>query len=91
MIKTLELKERNNVVGTVSGGKKCAATNVALYGANYYKRIGRLGGLKSTTGGFASDKVGKDGLTGKQRAKIAGAVGGKRSKRGPARKEMKDE
>ena len=33
------------------------------------------------TGGFASEKVGKDGLTGKQRAEIAGAKGGRKSKR----------
>lgn len=38
-----------------------------------------------TAGGFASEKPGKDGLTGPERAKIAGTKGGKRSKRGPAK------
>lgn len=39
-------------------------------------KIGRKGGLKSKGGGFASDKRGKDGLTGYERARIAGAKGG---------------
>lgn len=38
-----------------------------------------------TAGGFASETLGKDGLTGPERAKIAGTKGGKRSKRGPAK------
>lgn len=37
-------------------------------------------------GGFASDVVGEDGLTGRQRAAIAGSIGGMKSKRGPAKK-----
>ena len=40
--------------------------------------IGAMGGKVSRKGGFASAKVGKDGLTGAQRAKRAGAVGGTR-------------
>lgn len=43
--------------------------------------IGAKGGKLSTTGGFASDKVGADGLTGRQRARIAGAKGGSISRR----------
>ena len=34
--------------GTVAGGKKAAVTNKKRYGKNFYKRIGALGGLKST-------------------------------------------
>lgn len=45
------------------------------------REMGRLGGQRSRTGGFASDVVGADGLTGRQRAKIAGAVGGSKSRR----------
>ena len=46
--------------------------------------IGRKGGMASSTGGFASEKRGADGLTGPERAKICGSKGGKISKRGPA-------
>lgn len=67
--------------GTVSGGKKAAKKNIELHGNNFYKEIGRKGGKRSTTGGFASQKVGKDGLTGLQRAKLAGAKGGRNGKR----------
>lgn len=39
--------------------------------------IGAVGGKKSRNGGFASDKIGPDGLTGKERARRAGSLGGK--------------
>ncbi len=55
--------------------------------SEYYRMIGRkggkIGGKKSWNGGFASEIEGKDGLTGHERAKIAGQKGGKKSKRGP--------
>lgn len=70
--------------GTIAGGKKAAATNKAKYGDEFYASIGRKGGRNGHAGGFASLKVGKDGLTGAERAKVAGAKGGKLSKRGPA-------
>ena len=70
--------------GTIKGGYKASATNKEKYGEDYYANIGRKGGKKSRTGGFASHKVGRDGLTGVQRAKIAGAKGGHISKRKPA-------
>lgn len=72
------------MAGTVSGGKKAAQKNIKLHGKDFYREIGRKGGKRSTTGGFASQKVGKDGLTGTERARIAGAKGGRRSKRPPA-------
>lgn len=71
--------------GTREGGLKAAETNKKKQGADFYARIGAKGGKLSTTGGFASDIVGKDGLTGAERAKIAGAKGGKISKRGKAK------
>lgn len=40
----------------------------------------------TVTGGFASMKVGDDGLTGFERARIAGEKGGRISKRGPAKR-----
>lgn len=43
--------------------------------------IGVAGGKKSRGGGFASNKIGKDGLTGKERAEIAGRKGGLKSRR----------
>lgn len=68
--------------GTVEGGKKAAATNKRLYGKNFYAEIGRQGGQNGHTGGFASEKIGDDGLTGFERARIAGAKGGHLSRRG---------
>lgn len=73
--------------GTKIGGMKAAKTNKELYGNDYYKRIGKDGGRNGHSGGFASDKVGEDGLTGRERARLAGAIGGKKSKRGPSKKE----
>lgn len=77
------------MVGTIAGGCKARETNYKEHGKDFYKRIGSLGGKVSNTGGFASNKVGKDGLTGRERAKLAGAIGGFKSRRGPAKK--KDE
>ena len=47
------------------------------------QEIGSIGGKASNNGGFASKKIGRDGLTGAERAKRAGAVGGAVSKRKP--------
>ena len=73
------------MAGTIEGGRKTRDTNLKRHGKDYYKRLGHIGGKKSKTGGFASDKVGEDGLTGRQRASIAGAKGGRLSKRGKAK------
>jgi general stress protein YciG len=43
------------MAGTIVGGKQAAETNKERYGADFYKGIGRLGGLKSTGGGFAKN------------------------------------
>ena len=69
------------MAGTTAGGKKAAKKNKELYGEDFYGVIGSKGGKLGRTGGFASDKVGADGLTGKERAKIAGSKGGIISKR----------
>lgn len=76
--------------GTTAGGKKAAITNKLKHGSDFYAEIGRRGGRNGHTGGFADDKPGKDGLTGSERAKIAGAKGGKISKRGPSAKRKKE-
>jgi uncharacterized protein len=59
--------------GTISGGKKAAETNKIKYGEGFYARIGALGGSKGTTGGFAANP---------ELARIAGAIGGRKSRRG---------
>ena len=69
------------MAGTIEGGKKAAATNIAKYGKDFYSRMGQKGGRNGHTGGFADDRIGADGLTGKERAKIAGAKGGRVSSR----------
>jgi len=71
------------MAGTRQGGIKAAQKNKELYGSEYYMNIGRKGGKASSNGGFASTVVGKDGLTGAERARIAGSKGGTISKRGP--------
>lgn len=55
--------------GNSEGGKKAAAKNKRLYGDNFYKQIGQLGGKapKSTPSGFAADP---------ERARRAGQKGG---------------
>lgn len=75
--------------GTKAGGLKAAATNKKKHGSDFYARIGAKGGRNGTTGGFGSTRVGKDGLTGPERARIAGAIGGFISKRGPAKIQKK--
>lgn len=60
------------MAGTKAGGMKAVVTNKAKHGDDFYRRIGQLGGSVSSDGGFASDCVGKDGLTGRQRARLAG-------------------
>lgn len=66
-----------NMAGTKAGGIKAAATNRAKYGAEFYARIGQKGGQNGHTGGFAANRA---------LARIAGAKGGRLSKRGPAKK-----
>lgn len=49
-------------------------------------KSGARGGRNGHLGGFASEVIGRDGLTGWQRAKIAGAKGGLISRRGKSKK-----
>ena len=65
------------MAGTKAGTKKAAATNKARYGADFYAQIGRKGGQNGTTGGFAANP---------ELARLAGAKGGRISRRGPAKK-----
>lgn len=64
--------------GSRESGRKAAATNKAKYGKDFYANIGRKGGRKShpETRYFAMHP---------EVAKIAGAKGGRTSRRGPAK------
>lgn len=64
--------------GTKTGGLKASATNKKLHGADFYKRIGSIGGKNGHTGGFASNR---------ELAREAGRKGGKASRRGPAKRD----
>ncbi|MFV0485121.1 MAG: general stress protein [Candidatus Saccharimonadales bacterium] len=67
------------MAGTKAGGRKAAATNKTKYGRDFYAEIGRKGGKNGHTGGFAANPA---------LAKIAGAKGGRVSKRGKAKKDL---
>ena len=63
--------------GTLAGGKKASKTNIERHGKDFYKRIGKIGGQNGHTGGFAANPA---------LARIAGAKGGRMSRRGAAKK-----
>jgi uncharacterized protein len=65
-------REDSCIAGTKVGGQKTAQTNRQIYGKDFYKRIGKIGGQNGHTGGFAANR---------DLAKIAGAKGGSISKR----------
>ena len=50
--------------------------------SEFMRTIAAKGGRNSNNGGFASKKVGSDGLTGAERAVRVGTIGGRISKRG---------
>jgi len=60
------------MAGTKTGGQAAAATNRAKYGADFYARIGAMGGKKGKTGGFYANR---------ELARVAGAKGGRISRR----------
>lgn len=59
--------------GNREGGLRAARKNKKFYGADFYARIGAMGGVKSRGGGFAYSRA---------KAVEAGRIGGTRSKRG---------
>lgn len=74
------------MAGTLAGGKKAAKTNILKYGKDFYARIGAKGGRNGHTGGFAANPA---------LARIAGANGGRKSRRtgvknGEGKKDNKD-
>lgn len=54
-----------------------AKTNKKRHGKDFYARIGRMGGQRSNTGGFAANR---------ELASKAGRIGGRLSRRGPVKK-----
>lgn len=71
------------MAGTVAGGKAAAETNKRVYGADFYARIGAMGGRKGTTGGFYSSVCNGCSWSSNQhrKAECAGAKGGTISRR----------
>jgi hypothetical protein len=61
--------------GTAKGGRLAAQKNKRKYGDDFYARIGRIGGKRGHTGGFAA------GEEGRQRASQYGSIGGSISRR----------
>lgn len=61
------------MAGTKKGGLKAASTNKTRYGKEFYARIGAIGGKKTGLKGFALDR---------ERARRAGQIGGRISRRG---------
>lgn len=62
------------MAGTKAGGIKAARTNKLRNGEDFYAKIGKMGGMKSTGGGFAS-------MTHEQ-VSACGKKGGCRGRRG---------
>lgn len=66
---------------TKEGGRKARDTNYKIHGKDFFKRIGSIGGKTPTTKpkGFAANP---------ELARKAGAIGGERSRRGPAKDDI---
>ena len=67
--------------GTVAGGIKTREIFYEKYGRDYFKNIGKIGGRNGHVKGFAVNP---------ELAKRAGSIGGKLSKRGPAKKKKEE-
>jgi hypothetical protein len=66
------------MAGNKIGGVKAAKKNKELYGEDFYRNIGKIGGKRSGTGGFWHQKY----ILGNTEAVVlAGAKGGRISKR----------
>lgn len=69
------------MAGTREGGLKAAAKNKERWGADYYRHLGHKGGsvITGKPRGFAANP---------ELAKAAGKIGGARSHRGKAKKNL---
>lgn len=68
------------MAGTREGGLKAAEKNLKR-NPNFYRDMGRIGGRNGTTGGFAANP---------ELARIAGAKGGRISKRGKSKAKVEE-
>ena len=80
------VRPRRDEPGHQKANEKWHKTMIKRFGSEekmkeFFRRIGSRGGQNGHTGGFNSEKVGADGLTGFERARIAGSRGGKISRR----------
>lgn len=68
--------------GTIEGGRKAAAKNIAK-DPDFYRKIGAIGGRNGTTGGFATYEPCDCPLVPGEhhKAKCAGTKGGRKSRR----------
>jgi len=64
------------MAATRDGGLKAAKTVKERYGEDHYKKIGAMGGKISRGGGFSANK---------EIAKLAGKLGGLKSRKGKSR------
>lgn len=72
------------MVGTKAGSIKAQNTMRKKLGDNYndfFRTIGKKGGQNGHTGGFKTTLRDKNGLTGFERARIYGRIGGMKSRR----------
>ena len=65
-------KRINIISGNKIGGLRASKTNKERYGEKYYSEIGKKGGMRGHTGGFAANRA---------LARLAGAKGGRVSSR----------
>ena len=65
--------------GTKAGGMKAKKTTIERHGEDHFKKIGSIGGKK------CSPLKGFGGMTPEKR-RMAGAIGGSISRRGPAKR-----
>lgn len=74
----INFKRKGTMAGTLEGGRKAAKTIKERHGKGFYANIGRKGGSKPhpETRPFTKNP---------ELARAAGAIGGKISRRGPAK------
>lgn len=66
------------MAGNRIGGIKARDANLKK-DPDFYKKIGQRGGSVSTGGGFGYGEIGRE------KARVAGSLGGRKSRRGPAK------
>lgn len=69
------------MAGSIIGGRKARDTNIKRHGADYYVKLGALGGAKGHYGGFNCICVCDAFIYEHVRARCAGTKGGRISRR----------